>query len=200
VTIIIIIIITKIVWVVFYSYYRSLFGWKRLDAWRNLKRNYSIMYQNTFITNIREWMITKVELCELQSDLVEYCVLSVGFWVDCSLSVSISIACSALLVDATPGSLATPDVSALRRSRNLLIRSADVVLGLFYSLDSSLFARALSRCIWRILLLYLGFIARFVGFFLSIFNILLRITFELQTFVYLCSCHFTKLRKFYTYV
>jgi hypothetical protein len=35
--------------------------------------------------------------------------------------------------------------------------------------------------------------------FLSIFNILF-ITFELQTFVYLYPCHFTKLSKFYTYV
>jgi hypothetical protein len=53
--------------------------------------------------------------------------------------VSISIACAALLVDATPGLLATPDVSAMRRSRNFLIRSADMVLGLFDSLDSALF-------------------------------------------------------------
>jgi hypothetical protein len=44
------------------------------------------------------------------------------------------------IVDATLGSLATPDVSALRRSHNFLIRSADVVLGLFDSLDSALFA------------------------------------------------------------
>jgi hypothetical protein len=128
-------------------------------------------------------------LCELQSDLVEYWVLSVWLWVDCTLSVSISIACAALLIDATPGSLATPDVSsALWRSRNFLISSADVVLGLCDSLDSDLFARALSRCFWCILLLYLGFIARFVGF-LSICNLLLLITFELQTFVYLCSSH-----------
>jgi hypothetical protein len=56
--------------------------------------------------------ITKVELCELQSDIVEYWVLSVWLWVDGSL----------------------------------------------------------------------------------------LITFELQTFVYLCSGHFTKLSKFYTYV
>jgi hypothetical protein len=49
----------------------------------------------------------------------------------------LSIACAALLVDATPGSLATPDVSDLRRSRNFLIPSADVVLGLFDSLDCS---------------------------------------------------------------
>jgi hypothetical protein len=59
--------------------------------------------------------------------------------VDCSLSVYICIACAALLVDATPGSVAIPDVSALRRSRNFLIRSPDVVLGLFDSLDSALF-------------------------------------------------------------
>jgi hypothetical protein len=78
--------------------------------------------------------------------------------------MSISIACAALLVDATPGSLATPDVSELRRSRNFLIHSAIEVLGSFDSLDSALFARALSRCFWRILLLYLGFIARFVVF------------------------------------
>jgi hypothetical protein len=78
--------------------------------------------------------------------------------------VSISIACAALLVDATPGSLATLDVSALWRSRNFLIRSADVVLGLFDSLDSALFAQALSRYFWHILLLYVGFIARFVIF------------------------------------
>jgi hypothetical protein len=65
--------------------------------------------------------------------LVDYWVLSVWLWVDGSLSVSISIACAALLVDPTPGSLATPDVSALRSSRNYLIRSADVVLGLFDS-------------------------------------------------------------------
>jgi hypothetical protein len=75
--------------------------------------------------------------------------------------MSISIACVALLVDATPGSLAALDVSALRRSRNFLIRSADVVLGLFDS------ARGFSRCFWRILLLYLGFIVRFVFFFVS---------------------------------
>jgi hypothetical protein len=100
----------------------------------------------------------------LQNDLVEYLVLSVWLWVDCSLSVSISIACAALIVDATPGSLATPDVFALRRSRNILIRSADVILGLFDSLDSALIAQPLSRCFWRILLLYLGFIARFVFF------------------------------------
>jgi hypothetical protein len=68
------------------------------------------------------------------------------------------------LVGATPGSLATPDVTALRRSRNFLIRSADVFLDLFDSLDSVLFARALFRYFWRILLLYLGFIARFVVF------------------------------------
>jgi hypothetical protein len=113
----------------------------------------------------------------------------------------VSIACAALLVDATPGSLATPDVSALRRSRNFLIHSANVVLGLFDSLDSALFARALSRCFWRILLFYFGFIARFVFFFVFlIFNLLLLITFELQTFVYLRSSHFTKLNTFYTYV
>jgi hypothetical protein len=77
--------------------------------------------------------ITKVELCELQSDLFEYWILSVWLWVDCSLSVSIPIACAALLVDATPGSLATADVSALR--------------------GSALFARALScSCIWASLL------------------------------------------------
>jgi hypothetical protein len=75
-----------------------------------------------------------------------------------------SIACAALLVDATPGALATPDVSALRRLCNFLIRSADVVLGLLDSLDSALFARTPSLCFWRILLLYLGFIARFMVF------------------------------------
>jgi hypothetical protein len=101
----------------------------------------------------------QVELCGLQSDLVEYWVLSIWLWVDCPLSVSISIACAALLVDTTPGSLATPDVSALRQSRNFLIRFADVVLGLFDSLESVLFARPLSHCFWRILLLYLGFSA-----------------------------------------
>jgi hypothetical protein len=95
--------------------------------------------------------------------------------------VSIAIACAALLVDVTPGSLATSDVSALRPSRNFLIRSADVVLGLFDSLDAALFAQALSRCFWRILLLYLGFIARFMFFFP---NLLLLITFELQTFLF----------------
>jgi hypothetical protein len=101
----------------------------------------------------------KVELCELQSDLVEYWVLSVWLWVDCSLSMSTSIASAALLEDATPGSLATPDVSVLWRSCNFLIRSADVVLGLFDSLYSILFAWALSCCFWHILLLYLGFTA-----------------------------------------
>jgi hypothetical protein len=59
--------------------------------------------------------------------------------VDCSLFVSISIACAALLVDATPGSLATPDFFALRHSNNFLIRSGDVVLGLFDSFDYALF-------------------------------------------------------------
>jgi hypothetical protein len=100
----------------------------------------------------------------VRSNLVEYWVLSVWLWVDSSVSVSISIACAALLVDSTPGSLVTPDVSALQRSRNFLIRSADVVFGLFDSLDSALYARALSRYFWCILLLYLGFIARFVVF------------------------------------
>jgi hypothetical protein len=73
--------------------------------------------------------------------------------------VSISIACPALLVDATPGSLATPDVSALRSSRNFLVRSADVVLRFFDSLDSVLSVRALPvacgascSCIWASLL------------------------------------------------
>jgi hypothetical protein len=146
---------------------------------------------------MNEW-IAKVELCELQSDLVEYRVLSVLLWVDCSLSLSISIACASLLVDATPGSLATPDVSALRRSHNFLNPSAHVVLGLFDSLDPALFARALSRCFWLILLLYLGFIARFLVF--CQFLVLLLITLELQTFVYFFSSHFTKLRKFYTYI
>jgi hypothetical protein len=60
-----------------------------------------------------------------------------------------------------------------------------VVLGLVDSSDSALFARALSRCFWRILLLYLGFSAQFVDF-LPIFNLSLLITFELHTFVYLC--------------
>jgi hypothetical protein len=50
------------------------------------------------------------KLCESQSDIVEYWVLSVWLWVDCSLSVYVSIACATLLVDVTPGSLATPDV------------------------------------------------------------------------------------------
>jgi hypothetical protein len=45
-----------------------------------------------------------------------------------------------------------------------LIRSTGVILGLLDSLDSALFARALSRCFWRSLLLYLGFIAQFVIF------------------------------------
>jgi hypothetical protein len=111
--------------------------------------------------------LQKLNYVELQSDLVEYWVLSVWLWVHCSLSMSISIACASLLVDATPGSLATPDVSALRRSRNFLIPSADVVLGLFDSLDSALFARDVSRCFWGIFLLYLGFIARFVVFFVN---------------------------------
>jgi hypothetical protein len=137
---------------------------------------------------------------ELQSDLVEYWVLSVWLWMNCSLSVSISIACAALLVDATPGSLATPDISTLRRSRNFLIHFADVVLGLFDSLDSALFARALSRCFCLAhLALVFGLQCSICGF-LPIFNLLLLITFELQTFVYLCSSHFTKLSKFYTYV
>jgi hypothetical protein len=87
--------------------------------------------------------LQKLNYVHLQSDLVEHCVLSVWLWVDCLLTVSISIACVALLVDATPGSLATPHVSALRRSRNFLIRSPNVVLGLFDFLDSALFARAL---------------------------------------------------------
>jgi hypothetical protein len=90
--------------------------------------------------------------------------------------MSISIACATPLVDATPGSLATPDISALRRSRNFLIHSTDVVLGLFDFLDSALFTRALSRCFWRILLLYLGFIARFVVILL-IFNLLFAYNF-----------------------
>jgi hypothetical protein len=85
-------------------------------------------------------------------------------WIARYPCLRIFIACAALLVDATPGSLATPDVTALRGSRNFLIRSADVVWGLFDSLDSALFARALSRCFWRILLLYLGFVDRFVFF------------------------------------
>jgi hypothetical protein len=80
---------------------------------------------------------------------------------------SISIACAALLVDATPGSLATPDVSYFRRTRKILIRSADVVLGLFDCLDSALFALTLSRYFWCILLLYLGLIGRVVGFFVN---------------------------------
>jgi hypothetical protein len=76
----------------------------------------------------------------------------------------IYIACAALLVDATPGSLATPDVSVLRRSRNFLIRSADVILSLLDSLDYALFARIVFRCFWCILLLYFCLIARFVFF------------------------------------
>jgi hypothetical protein len=172
----------------------SRYVWKCEKKWKFYVSEY-INYKDNWMN---EW-ITKVELCELQSDLVEYWVLSVWLWVDCLLSVSISIACTTLLVEATPGSLATPNVSALQRSCNFLIRSADVVLGLFDSLDSALFAWALSRCFWRILLLYLASIAWFVVF-LSIFNLLLLITFKLQNFVYLCSCHFTKLRKFYTYV
>jgi hypothetical protein len=151
------------------------------------------MFQDTFITKITEWMNYKSLIMWVAKCLVGYCVLSVCLWVDCSLSVSISVACAVLLVDATPGSLATPDVYALRRSRNFLIRSADVFLGLFDSLDFDLFARALSRYFWRISLLYLGFIGRFVGF--VNFYFLLPIT-----FVYLCSSHFTKLSKSYTYV
>jgi hypothetical protein len=73
-------------------------------------------------------------------------------------------ACAALLVDTTHGSLTTPDISALRCSHNFLIYSADVVWGLFDSLDSVLFAQALSHCFWRTLLLYLGFIAWFMVF------------------------------------
>jgi hypothetical protein len=91
-------------------------------------------------------------------------VLSVWLWVDCSLSVSLSIACATLLVDVTPGCLATPNVSTLQCSHNFLICSTDVVLGLFDSLDSALFTQALSRCFWRILLLYLGVFARFMVF------------------------------------
>jgi hypothetical protein len=33
------------------------------------------MYQNTFITKITDERITEVELCQLQSDLVEYWVM-----------------------------------------------------------------------------------------------------------------------------
>jgi hypothetical protein len=85
--------------------------------------------------------------------------------------MSIYIACAALLVDATPGSLATPEVSALRRSRNFLIPSAHVVLCLFDSLDSALFARALSvasgvsySCIWASLLDLCVFFCQFLIF------------------------------------
>jgi hypothetical protein len=160
----------------------------RVEIWKEIKvlciRIHLLKRQQN------EW-ITKVELCELQSDLVEYWVLYVWLWVDCSLSVSISIACAALLVDATPGSLATPDVSALRRSRNFLIRSADVVLG---SIRSSPFPLLLAH-----LALVFGLHCS-ICVFLSIFNLLLLITFELQTLIYLCSSHFTKLSKLYTYV
>jgi hypothetical protein len=133
-------------------------------------------------------------LCELQSDLVEYWVLFVRLWVDCSLSVSISIACAALLVDATHGLLATPDVSALRLFRNFLNHSVDVVLGLFDSLDSALFARALS---FPLLLAHfaLAFGLHLFCFFFCQFLIFVAYNFLIIKF-YLCSSHFTKLRKF----
>jgi hypothetical protein len=41
-------------WVVFFRYYRTFFVWKLLDECRNVKRNESFMYQNTYITKITE--------------------------------------------------------------------------------------------------------------------------------------------------
>jgi hypothetical protein len=125
--------------------------------------------------------------------------LSVWFWMNCSLSVLIFIACAALLVDATPGSLATSSVSALWRSRNFLIHSADVVLGLFGSLGLCCFRSIPFPLLLAHLSLVFGLHCSICDF-LSIFYVLLLITFELQTFVYLCWSHFTKLSKFYTYV
>jgi hypothetical protein len=120
------------------------------------------MYQNTFITKITEW-ITKWSCWILDTfRLALGGLLAIRVYVH-------RLRRPTTVVDATPGSLATPDASVLRLSCNFLIRSADVVLGLSDSLDSALFARGLSRCFWRILLLYLGFIARFVVLFLSIF-------------------------------
>jgi hypothetical protein len=67
----------KMGWWYFRDTTEAFLGRNRLDACRNVKRNESFMYQNTFITKIQNEWITKVELCELQSDLVEYWVLSV---------------------------------------------------------------------------------------------------------------------------
>jgi hypothetical protein len=117
------------------------------------------MYQNTFITKI-----TMNKLQKLNYVSYKVILLNTGYFPFGSGWTARYPCLPALLVDATPGSLATSDVSVLRRSHNFLIRSADVVLDLFDSLDSALFARALSRYFWRILLLYLGFIARFVVF------------------------------------
>jgi hypothetical protein len=49
------------------------------------------MYQNTFIRKITRHELQKLNYV-LQIHLVEYWVLSVWLWMNCSLSVSISIA------------------------------------------------------------------------------------------------------------
>jgi hypothetical protein len=156
-----------------------------------MKRNERFMYQNTFILRITEWMNYKSWIIW---------VTKWSYWILGTFRLALGglltiHACAALLVDATPGSLATPDVSTLRRSRNFLIRSADVVDFLLCSIRSSPFPLLLAH-----LALVFGFHCSICDFFLSIFNVLLLITFELQTCVYLCSSHFTNLIKFYTYI
>jgi hypothetical protein len=189
----------KMGWVVFYRYYRSSFAWKFLYACRNVKRNGSFMYQNTFITKITEWMNYKSWIMW---------VTNWYYWILGALCLSLGgLLVIRVYIHRLRRHTSRRHSRLARHTRCLrfaaLPKHSDSFpkrdLSCFDSLDSALFARTLSRCLWRILLLYLGFIARCVVF-MSIFNILLLITFELQTFVYLCSSHFTKLSKFYTYV
>jgi hypothetical protein len=142
----------------------AFFAWKRLDACRNAERNESFTYQNTFIAKITEWMNYKSWIIWVTKWSCQI-LGTFRFALRGLLAIRVYIhRCTAKVVDATPGSLAAPDVSAMRRSHNFLIRSADVVLGLFNSLDSALFARDLYDCFRLISLLYLGFIVRFVVF------------------------------------
>jgi hypothetical protein len=154
------------------------------------------MHQNTFITKITEWINYKIWIMQVTKwscwILASFRLALGGLPTICVYSHRLC----PLLVDATPCSLVTPDVSTLQRSHKFLIRPADVVLGSFDSLDCSIRLSPFS-----LLLAHLALVFRLRCLICDILsNFLLLITFELQTFVYLCSSHFTKLSKFYMYV
>jgi hypothetical protein len=153
------------------------------------------MYQNTFITKITEWMNYKSW------------IMLVTKW-SCWILGTFRLALGGLLaIRVYIHRLRRP---ASRRDSRLARHTRCLRFAALPQLPHSFHRRGLRLV--RFLRLYsirsspfpllLEHLALVLGprcsicVFLSIFNILLLITFELQIFIYLCSSHLTKLSKF----